>query len=164
MNYSIHQHLNYSVRANSRMVETLMPVDEKLIYAEAKSSFSSIAKTLLHVWDAEVIWMKRMQGESLTSWPSANFHGNKNELLSGFLQSSKDLAIFINSRDDAFVKGTIAYRNLKGDSFENVVEHLLYHIVNHGTYHRGQIITLLRGSGITNLLSEDIIIYLRTLN
>ncbi len=163
MSYTIGQHLAYSVWATERLKETLDAVDETLLFAEVKSSFSSIAKTLLHAWDAEVIWLKRLQGVSLDSWPSQNFKGGKKELLEGIVQSARDLSAFVESKGVDYVSTTVQYKNLKGDSFENQVEDMLFHVVNHGTYHRGQVTTLLHQLGVTKIQSMDIIFYLRTL-
>ncbi len=161
--YSLHQHLSYSVWANERLAETLRPLDERILNTEVKSSFPSIAKTLLHMWDAEVVWLKRMQGTSLSTWPSQKFGGSKEDILNGVVSSSQELRLFVDSKAPDFVHGKISYKNLKGDPFEDVVEDLLYHIVNHGTYHRGQITTLLREFGVTLIQGMDIIIYLRQL-
>ncbi|MCE2996603.1 MAG: DinB family protein [Cyclobacteriaceae bacterium] len=164
MSYTIQQHLTYSVWATERLKETLEAVDEAILFAETKSSFPSIAKTLLHAWDAEVIWLKRLQGISLDSWPSQNFKGGKKELLEGIVQSAKNLAEFVESKGVGYLSTSVTYKNLKGDSFENQVEDMLFHVVNHGTYHRGQVTTLLHQLGVTKIQSMDIIFYLRELN
>jgi uncharacterized damage-inducible protein DinB len=164
MSYTIQQHLAYSMWATERLKETLDAVDESILFAEVKSSFPSIAKTLLHGWDAEVIWLKRLQGVSLDSWPSQNFKGGKKELLEGIVLSAKNLADFVESKGVDYLASSVTYKNLKGDSFENRVEDMLFHVVNHGTYHRGQVTTLLHQLGVTKIQSMDIIFYLRSRN
>lgn len=164
MSYTIGQHLAYSVWAAERLKETLDALDESILFAEVKSSFPSIAKTLLHAWDAEVIWLKRLQGVSLDAWPSQNFKGGKKELLEGIVQSARDLSAFVESKGMDYVSTTVQYKNLKGDLFENRVEDMLFHVVNHGTYHRGQVTTLLHQLGVTKIKGMDIIYYLRELN
>ncbi len=163
MPYTVHQHLEYSFWATTRMTDTLSQLDEEILNREIKSSFTSIAKTLLHIWDAEVIWLNRMKGMSLLDWPSKNFHGDCKMILEGVVESSKDLQSFINMKGCDFLTEKISYKNLKGDSFEDVVEDLIYHIVNHGAYHRGQITTLLHQLGTSKIQSTDIIVYLRSL-
>jgi uncharacterized damage-inducible protein DinB len=115
------------------------------------------------MWDAEVVWLKRFQGESLTDWPSKDFKGTTDDLLNGVVNSSKDIQAIVASGGEAFVKGKVRYKNLKGNEFEDDVEYLLYHVVNHGTYHRGQITTMLRELNVTDLVSTDIIFYWRSL-
>lgn len=164
MNFTLSTLLDYSAWANTRLSESLAPLPDELLTQEVPSSFSSVAKTLRHMWDAEVIWYRRMEGESLSDWPSKNFQGTQQELIAKVVQSSYDLKAFIDSKGPDFLNSKIRYKNLKGDWFEDEVSGLLYHVVNHGTYHRGQITTMLRSLKVESILSTDIIIYLRSQN
>jgi uncharacterized damage-inducible protein DinB len=161
MNYSIKRHLAYNLWANQRITEILEPLDESIIFAEMKSSFPGIARTILHIWDAEWIWLTRLKDKPVDLWPSKAFRGTKPELLHGIVNSSQELAEYIEFKGDAFLSETISYKSLKGDTFENKAEDLLMHLVNHGTYHRGQIITMLREQGVSDLKSTDLIAFLR---
>jgi uncharacterized damage-inducible protein DinB len=114
------------------------------------------------MWDAEVIWLKRMAGETLSDWPSKNFRGTHQELISNVVQSSKNLKAFVDSKGSDFPTSRIRYKNLKGEWFEDEISGILYHVVNHGTYHRGQITTMLRSLKVETILSTDIIIYIRS--
>ena len=58
---------------------------------------------------------------------------------------------------------TLTYKNSKGIQFSSYSETIL-HCINHSTYHRGQIITMLRQLGQNNLLSTDYITYCRGIN
>ena len=51
---------------------------------------------------------------------------------------------------------TISYMNTKGQSFSNTVEDILFHVVNHGTYHRGQIMNDLKLNGAVPLGTDFI--------
>lgn len=159
--HSINEHLAYNLWANERVAHLLMAQDDAVLQAEQKSSFASISKTLLHIWDAEVIWLTRLKGGSITDWPSRNFSGTKAEMLREFIRNSTELMAFVTEKGPAFQQQTIAYKNMKGDVFENSVEEILFHLVNHGTYHRGQITTLLHGAGVTQMVSTDLIAWFR---
>jgi uncharacterized damage-inducible protein DinB len=163
MAYTLQQHATYHAWASQRMADTLHLVTSEIIYREQKSSFASIAKTLLHLWDAEIVWLKRFEGISLTEWPSKNFSGGKDELIQGYLASAKAITTFVESADDKKLQQNFLYKTMKGDPFEDVIEDMIYHVINHGSYHRGQIVTMLRESGFNEILSMDIIIYLRSL-
>jgi uncharacterized damage-inducible protein DinB len=163
MAYNINHHLDYSVWANETLVAKLKTLGDSILDKEVKSSFPSIAKTIMHIWDAQIVWLKRFQGTSLSAWPSNDFKGTTTETLDGLIQSSRDIQEFVASRGDAFVNGKLKYKNLKGDEFEDPADYLLHHIVNHGTYHRGQITTMLRELGVTDPPGTDIIVYWRSL-
>lgn len=161
MAYSIQQHLSYNRWANTKIADVLRNIEDIIYFQENKSSFPSIAKTVLHLWGAQYIWLKRLQGESLRTWLSADSKDDKKDSLDGLIQSSIDLELFAISKDESFLTSAYTYKNMKGEPFEDRYEDTLFHVVNHGTYHRGQIITMLREAGETTLPSTDLIHYLR---
>lgn len=164
MAHTLEHHLTYNLWANQRIGNLLLKQDEAVLNTEQKSSFSSIAKTVLHLWDAEVIWLTRLKGETIAEWPSKKFAGGKAEMVAGMLQTSTELMEFVKSQPATFLDQTITYKNMKGDAYQNRVEEILFHLVNHGTYHRGQITTLLRQMGATDLVSTDLIGWFREKN
>lgn len=163
MSYSIYKHLTFNIWANTKTAEVLTEVNDEIYYRENKSSFPSIAKTVLHMWGAQNIWLKRLQGESLAAWPYQIEQESKAGQLAGLVQSSQNILDFVTSKDDAFLSSLYSYTNMKGEPFTDSVEDTLFHVVNHSTYHRGQIITMLREASITKVVSTDLIHYLRSL-
>lgn len=159
--YTIQKHLNYSHWATGKIAELLQNADENIFDKEVISSFPTIRKTIMHIWDAEVIWSTRLKGGSMTVWPSEGFTGNTKQLLDNWVHTSHELAKFIETKDHAFLETPIHYKNLKGLEFSTPAEEILFHVVNHGSFHRGQLITMLRNVGITQLPSTDLIAYVR---
>jgi uncharacterized damage-inducible protein DinB len=162
MAYSIKRHLAYNEWANTKIADVLREVEDQIFFLDNKSSFPSIAKTVLHIWDAQHIWVKRMQGSSQSNWPSASFKGSKDDSLNGLIESSSELSAFLRAKPKSFLSTLYPYKNMKGEPFENTYEDTLFHVVNHSTYHRGQIITMLREAGLKQLPSTDLIHYLRS--
>ena len=152
----------YNTWANTKIAEVLRDIDDEIFFRENKSSFSSIGITMLHIWGAQHVWFKRMEGISLTAFPYMDVR-DKLEILDGLVKSSVDIQDLVDSKGEEFLTTVYAYKNLKGDPFEDTIEDTLFHVVNHGTYHRGQIITMLRQAGVTKVVSTDLIHYLRTL-
>jgi uncharacterized damage-inducible protein DinB len=161
MAHLLTQHLTYNLWANERIGHLLMAQDDTRLDLEQKNSFTSIRKTLFHIWDAEVIWFARLKGDSVRDWPSKKFSGSKAEMLHGFIKNSTELLAFVTEKGSAYQQQPIVYKSIKGDAYENTVEEILFHLVNHGTYHRGQIITLLHGAGATQMVSTDLIAWFR---
>ena len=159
--YTIHRHLQFNVWANQKVVEILANVDEAVFEKEVISSFPTVKKTLLHIWDAQLLWLTRLKGGKTPIWPSTEFTGGKAELLKGLVQSAKDLADFVASKDQAFLDSSITYHNMKLIEYTNGVEEILFHIVNHGTFHRGQFITMMRELGYTSFENMDLSSYFR---
>ena len=161
MSHTLIDHLTYNLWANERMGHLLMAQSDAILNAEQKSSFTSVTKTVMHLLDAEIIWLTRLKGQSLTDWPSKKFTGTKADMLQGLVKTSTELLQLIKEKGDEFTSQVIAYKNMKGDPYTNRVEEILYHVVNHGTYHRGQIITMLRGAGVEQVVSSDLIVWFR---
>ena len=140
-----------------------MELPDDIYFKENKSSFPSVAKTVLHMWGAQNIWLKRLQGESLTTWPHQPSQDTKEGQLNGLVQSAQSILDLVKSKGEAFLSSLYSYTNMKGEPFTDSVEDTLFHVVNHSTYHRGQIISMLREEGVTNVVSTDLIHYLRSL-
>jgi len=167
MAYSLIRHLDYSVWATTKVSQILENADESILKKETPSSFNTIGKTVLHIWDAEYIWLRRLLGESLTDWPSKNFAGGRAEYLKGWLDNIKAFKDHVAAKEKSYLQSEVSYRNTAGKAYSNTVEEIIYHVVNHGTFHRGQIITMLRSNAVSGwaiaeeLTSTDLITYLR---
>jgi uncharacterized damage-inducible protein DinB len=161
MNYTLQKHLAYNVWANGKFVEILMKTDEKIFEQEVISSFPSLKKTVLHISDAETIWLMRIKGVSPSTWPV--FSGTKDECLDGYLNGSKKLAEFFADKDDSYTEQKINFKTISGEAVSETIEGIIFHVVNHGSFHRGQLVTMMRTLGITEIPSTDLIRYLRQL-
>ena len=75
-----------------------------------------------------------------------------------FDETEKRRQSFIAGITDDRLQERIAYENLKGERWEYSLGHMLQHVVNHSTYHRGQIVTLLRQLGAAGV-STDFLLY-----
>ncbi len=151
----------YNIWANERICKVLESLSPEILDKEQKSSFTSIRKTIYHIWDAETIWMKRLNGKSLHEWPSETFKGSFLEFQKEFLGGSGKFYMFVINKDGKDLAKELTYKNTKGVQFTTKIYHILQHAVNHSTFHRGQIITMLRNAGVTQLPSTDFIAYVR---
>lgn len=149
---------SYNLWANT-IITRLLSNNSALLDKEVKSSFLSLRKTMHHVWSAEEVWYKRLNGESLASLPEpGNYFSGFATQLSTRSQSFIEL---VNVKDENYLTESCSYKDTRGDSHTNLNWEMIMHCMNHSTYHRGQIITLLRELGLTTLPSTDMIGYLR---
>jgi uncharacterized damage-inducible protein DinB len=155
--------LRYNAWANDKLCGLLSKIDNETVVRENKGSFNSIAKTLTHIWDAEVVWLSRLNGTSPTAFPSTGLQLHPDEIMSRLRSTDHAFIELALTKGKDFFDSVCSYKNLKGDSFADPVEHIIMHVVNHSTYHRGQIITMLREGGVTDVVSTDFILFLRTL-
>ena len=155
-------YVQYNYWANERLLSLIAKgLRDELLDVEIVSSFSSLKKTIYHLWDAEFIWLKRLKGESLNDWPSKNFNGTFSEAKEKILLNDQLFIDFVEGLNDVKLLESFSYKNIEGKTFSNPRWESVHHCMNHSTYHRGQIVTMLRQLGITNIPSTDFISFCR---
>jgi uncharacterized damage-inducible protein DinB len=156
----------YNLWANRRMFSVLEKLSDAQFMAEAQSSFPSIRESVFHILAAEWIWLKRWKGASpraSVANPNASartWNGMTpsdkpayEELASvaalrAFAELlEKERQQFLGSLSDAALQRHLDYTDMAGKAFSMPLVQLMQHVVNHGTYHRGQVTTLLRQVG-----------------
>jgi uncharacterized damage-inducible protein DinB len=152
------QYTAYNIWANTQFGILLSDLDPALYDKEIISSFPSLRKTVHHIWDAELIWLSRMKNQVIVWPPSAQF---ANPAIDEFVNCSKAFDEFVRFQDDDFLKSTTTYKNTKGKEFTNLNSGIIMHCMNHSTSHRGQLVTMLRTIGITQIPATDLIGFLR---
>ena len=70
----LHTYVNYNIWANKMLLDLIIKDYSELLDTEVDSSFKSLRKTIFHIWDAEYIWKRRIQGESIADFPSKQFN------------------------------------------------------------------------------------------
>jgi uncharacterized damage-inducible protein DinB len=152
----------YNAWANENFVNLFRSVDNSLITKEVVSSFTSIRATLLHIWDAESLWLERLSGNSPTSLLSKNFHGTNEEVFNNVVKTSNKLIEFIETRPAPFFRDRLTFRTISPPrDFKESVTDMAHHCLNHSTFHRGQLVMMCRQLKITPIPSSDYIIYVR---
>jgi len=69
----------------------------------------------------------------------------------------------VSTEGDEFISKTISYKNMEGKEFNNPVWQLIMHCMNHSTFHRGQIVTMLRQFDVKDIPGTDLILYFRSI-
>ena len=152
-------YVNYNLWANTKIAEALKNITPSLLDQEVKSSFPSLRKTIYHIWAAEAVWYKRLHGDSPPSLPEpTNDFPEFAKLFSSCSQSFIDI---VKSKDENFLTQVCAYKDTRGNSHSNMHWQMIMHRMNHSTYHRGQLITMLREVGETKVPTTDLIVYFR---
>ena len=157
----LQQYASYNVWAHQRIFEALKQLDEALLTKEVESSFNSIFKTVLHLLDAESIWWQRIKLQEHIERPSESFAGNFEDLKQKLLSQSQLWEEWVAHASEPQLLHVFAYQTTKREQFKQPVYQMLLHLFNHGAYHHGQIITLMRQMGATKLPATDFILFSR---
>jgi uncharacterized damage-inducible protein DinB len=152
---------DYNLWANGQLFDCMRNLTDEQLNREIASSFSSIYKTVLHLWLAEEAWWQRLKLVENLQLESQEFTGNFSELEKKFSRQSAEWADWVNNATEAQLSHVFAYQNTKREQFKQPVNEVLMHLFNHGTYHRGQLVTLLRQLGVEKIPQSDYIVYCR---
>ncbi|MFN0081754.1 MAG: DinB family protein [Ferruginibacter sp.] len=155
------QYAAYNLWANTRLVEVINNLTDEQVDRDITSSYPSIRKTVLHLWDVENIWWQRMKLVEVQVWQSDNFSGSLMELNNNLLAQSKHWKEWIDIATEAALEHEFIYKNSKKDQFKQPVYEMVLHLFNHQSYHRGQLVTMLRQVDVKDIPNTDLISFLR---
>ncbi|MFT7333426.1 MAG: putative damage-inducible protein DinB [Sphingobacteriales bacterium] len=154
------QMAGYNCWANARIQEMILKLEKGSWGTEVTSSFSSLKDTILHIWDAEVVWSTRMHGEPIQNWPSKDHNSTCEVTLINWLKFNQEFKEYAQSLTVKDWNQSVKYTTIANPlPNENTREFMFRHCMNHSSYHRGQIITLLRQLGLKEILSTDLLVY-----
>lgn len=151
----------YNAWANKRILEVIVALPEEKQKQEMPSSFKSLYDTLLHMWNAESAWWQRMKLHERIVAPADFFKGPMQDLSNGLLQQNEQWIDWIDNASDAALDHVFHYQNSKREQFKQPIYQMLLHVFNHGTYHRGQLVNMLRQLGIEKIPALDFIVWSR---
>ena len=157
----LQQYADYNTWANRILFERISKLSEEQLHQEIASSFPSVYKTMVHMWQAEDIWWQRLKlVENITAL-SETFKGDFNELTAGLARQSAMWKQWVDTATEPQLTHVFAYVRNK-EQHKIKVEDMLLHLFNHATFHRGQLVTLLRQLGqVDKIPSTDFSTYCR---
>lgn len=150
----------YNEWANARIFSAAAALDPDVFTTPRGSSFSSIRDTVAHIAASEWVWLRRWRGESPSAQPEWASLQEAAALSGRLREVEADRASFLRELVDEDLGRPLAYRNLKGDPFSEPLVDQLVHVVNHSSYHRGQVATLSRQAGFATP-ATDLIVFKR---
>ena len=109
-------------------------------------------KVLAHVLGAEEVWLARMQQRESRSavWPDLDLDGC--ERLAHEVHAG--LEELLDSLSEQDLDRIVAYRTSTGAAFESTMIDILFQVITHGAYHRGQIAMAVRAGGSAPLYTD----------
>lgn len=135
---------DYNSWANRRTLDSCAPLTEEQFTRDLGSSFRSVRDTLAHISDAEWVWLERWHGRSTNALPTAADYLNLEAVRRRSLEIERGLVDYVASLTNEDLQRVHNYKTTAGVPQAQPVWQMLQHLANHGTYHRGQIATMLR--------------------
>ncbi len=155
------KYAQYNLWANNKLRELLSANEDALMTKKVVSSFPSIRKTIQHLWGAEKIWHLRLTGVSPTVLTAYNFDGTLERMYQNWFKESLGFLTFIEYQLDEWYEDSTEFLDTNGEAHEIENSEILQHVLNHSSYHRGQVVLLMRQLGMTNMEGLDYIAWAR---
>ena len=144
----------FNAWADRRMLGAVAAVKQEEFLRPMGSSFGSLRDTAAHIYGAEWVWLERFQGRSPASLPDAGEFQDVASLQKKWAELEGRLLGFVGSQTQEDLNRIMEYKTLKYGVYRNPLWQSMQHVVNHGTYHRGQVTTLLRQLGAQPVLTD----------
>jgi uncharacterized damage-inducible protein DinB len=155
----------YHVWANRIVFEHLRKLPEDVWNKDITSVFPSVCLLMSHIYAMDTMWLSVMRErpfDEARELLMRLIEESKMESLGGmekrFMETENDYRVFLNTCDPERV---ISLTHPVFGSVNTPLSGLVQHVVNHGTYHRGNLTAMLRQLGHTGV-PTDYAFYLYT--
>ena len=153
--------VDYHYWARDRLLEGVSVLTPEQFTRDMGSSFRSVRDTCAHTYAAEWAWYSRWQGTSPTALLPPDQFPDVPSLQRQWTELETKLRMFLESLGEPGIHKVFEYTLINGQPGATVFWQMLQHVVNHASYHRGQVTTLLRQLGAAPPKSMDLIAFYR---
>ena len=150
---------NYHVWANEVIIDRLRELPQDIYHKDIQSGFSSVSKVLSHIFLTDYTWFDIISGKSMNeAMATTNQLREQVEMKSIeemkviFLDLSERYRALLDNQKD--IEKLIVVDNPYAGLLETSISETVLHIVTHGSYHRGNIATMLRQMGHTSVMQD----------
>lgn len=138
----------YSYWANKRILKAAEGLTEEQLFRDLGHSWGSVHGMLLHITNAEWIWLRRWQGISPTQFPDAEEFPTLEALRSRWSDIEREMFAFLNTQNEEDLSREVSYTSTVGKRFTMPLIQMMLHVPNHGTHHRGELAAMLTALGM----------------
>ena len=134
---------NYHFWSLEQIKRNLENFSEEEFSKDLGDGCGSVKDKLVHILAADKIWLARIKKRNETFMQSSEIQ-NKEEFLDCLEKVHSEYKLFLSELKDKNLIELVYYKNLRGMEYSTPLSEILLHITNHGTYHRGQVASLIR--------------------
>jgi uncharacterized damage-inducible protein DinB len=139
--------LLYTLWADRQMLKSVRAVGPDDLTRNAGVSFGSILGTLVHMLGAQKLWLARFLGQSTDALPGPGDFPDLLSWITAWEENASGVGAFLAGLTDEQLAAPLTWTNLQGVTHTRPLWQPVLQLVNHSTYHRGQVISLLRQMG-----------------
>ncbi len=148
----------YNRWATARTLDAAELLTDEQLTRDLGGSFPSVRDTLAHVIAAEWIWLSRWQGDPPGTAPDLSGCTEARALRERWQVLAGAQSAYLAGLTAAALQHPVSIITRTGIHAELPLHETLRHVVNHATYHRGQVATMLRRLG-ADPVATDLFLY-----
>ena len=133
---------SYNAWANHRTLDSCATLSDAQFVQDLGSSFPSVRDTLVHLMLVEWVWLERWNGRSPNVWPPNADFPSLAAVRARWAEIERDLLAYISALKPEDVSRVVHHTTTAGVPQAQPLWQMLQHVVNHATYHRGQLATI----------------------
>jgi uncharacterized damage-inducible protein DinB len=139
----------YNNWANARILNTAAQLPPDQLRAETNSSFGSVHSTLVHILEAQWVWLQRWQGYSPSTALDPQTFPDLDHLRVRWDEVERETQDFVSRCTEADLARDITYRNYQNELWTYPLWQQILHQVNHATQHRSEVAMVLSAWGLS---------------
>jgi uncharacterized damage-inducible protein DinB len=149
----------YNQWADRKLLDACSALTNEQFTRDLGSSFRSVRDTVAHLYGAEWVWNERIQGRSPSSLLSGTMFPDLASVREKLEEMDSYYIDYVTRLTQQDLEHVLRYKSFAGDEFSNPLWQTLHQLSNHATYHRGQVVTLLRQLGAKPATTDLIAFY-----
>ncbi len=138
---------DYNYAINWLILDKAAQLDTEHYHAPSAFPQGSLHSTLRHILAAEWTWRMRAQQGISPPDLANNQYATLESLRAGWHEEEQDMRAFVHGLSDDDLNRPVRYSNTRGKPFENLLWHILQHVVLHGMQHRTEAAAMLTSYG-----------------
>ena len=152
---------DYHYWARDRLLSAVELLTPDQFMRDMGNSFRSVRDTVAHIYSADWVWHARWLGDSPTALLPMDMFPDVATIRREWNGLEKRVDVLLAGLDDSSVERVFEYRLISGQPGSSVFWHSAQHVVNHASYHRGQVTTMMRQLGAEPPKAMDLIAFYR---
>ena len=153
--------VDYHYWARDRLLDAVGRLTPEQYTQRLENSFPSVRETLVHLYGAEWVWVSRWNGDSPSALPDGRELPDLPALQAAWFALEPRLRGILEKLGEAGGSEPLRYRGFDGRPQAQLFWQMLQHLVNHGSYHRGQVTMMLRQLSVAPAKPMDLIAFYR---
>lgn len=138
-------HLAFTRWASLRLLEAARGLPPEELTRDFGTAHRSVLETLAHIYYADLIWYSRINGTAAAAGARFGRPICLDELSAAWPLLWDGFDEWLSQLEDPW--HLLVYNDLQGKPYETPYWQVLMHVVNHGSFHRGQVAALFRQLG-----------------